>query len=124
MLNVILFCALLVFRINTWFLYSDLGLLQTLTDMLCKELGKDDVKLNSKVLSLSYSCDGKSALENWSVSYASDQHKHLQGLSVDAVIMTVSIHIFLETFFFFSFICKTMEYVFLTFSKKMYDLFV
>ena len=97
----ILFCTLLVFRINTWFLYSDLGLLQTLTDMLCKELGKDDVKLNSKVLSLSYSCDGKSALENWSVSYASDQHKHLQGLSVDAVIMTVSIHIFLETFFFF-----------------------
>ena len=100
MLNVILCCTLLVFRINTWFLYSDLGLLQTLTDMLCKELGKDDVKLNSKVLSLSYSCDGKSALENWSVSYASDQHKHLQGLSVDAVIMTVSIHIFLETFFF------------------------
>lgn len=78
---------------------SDLGLLQTLTDMLCKELGKDDVKLNSKVLSLSYSCDGKSALENWSVSYASDHDKHLQGLCVDAVIMTVSIHIFSETFF-------------------------
>ncbi|KAM3761212.1 hypothetical protein ACB098_01G250900 [Castanea mollissima] len=68
--------------------FSFRGGMQTLTDMLCKELGKDDVKLNSKVLSLSYSCDGKSALENWSVSYASDHDKHLQGLSVDAVIMT------------------------------------
>ncbi|XP_065628517.1 protoporphyrinogen oxidase, mitochondrial isoform X2 [Quercus suber] len=68
--------------------FSFHGGMQTLTDMLCKELGKDDVKLNSKVLSLSYSCDGKSALENWSVSYASDHDKHLQGLSVDAVIMT------------------------------------
>lgn len=68
--------------------FSFHGGMQTLTDMLCKELGKDDVKLNSKVLSLSYSCDGKSALENWSVSYASDHDKHLQRLSVDAVIMT------------------------------------
>lgn len=96
---VIFFCTLLIFKINTWSLYSDLGLLQTLTDILCKELGKDDIRLKSKVLSLSYSCDGKSAFENWSVSYASDHDKHSQGLSVDAVIITVSIHIFSTTLF-------------------------
>lgn len=74
-------------------MFSDLGLLQMLTDMLCKELGKDDLKLNSKVLSLSYSCDGNSALENWSVTCASDHDKRSQTLSVDAVIMTVSTYL-------------------------------
>lgn len=68
--------------------------MQTLTDTLCKELGKDDLKLNSKVLSLSYSSDGKSALENWSIICASDSDKHSQALAVDAVIMTVSTHLF------------------------------
>lgn len=80
--------------INVWFLFSALGLLQTLTDMLCKELGKDDLKLNSKVLSLSYSSDGKSALENWTVACGSASDKHSKALPVDAVIMTVSTHIF------------------------------
>ncbi|KAG2710573.1 hypothetical protein I3843_04G033400 [Carya illinoinensis] len=68
--------------------FSFLGGMQTLTDTLCKELGKDDLKLNSKVLSLSYSSDGKSALENWSIICASDSDKHSQALAVDAVIMT------------------------------------
>ncbi|XP_062151594.1 protoporphyrinogen oxidase, mitochondrial isoform X3 [Alnus glutinosa] len=68
--------------------FSFHGGMQMLTDMLCKEIGKDDLKLNSKVLSLSYSCDGNSALENWSVTCASDRDKHSQTLSVDAVIMT------------------------------------
>lgn len=72
--------------------------LQTLTDTLCTELGKDGVKLESKVLSLSYSYDGKSTFENWSVSYASKGGKHAQASSYDAVIMTVSS--FLIEFFF------------------------
>lgn len=46
--------------------------------------------MKSKVLSLSYSHDGKSALENWSLS-SSNQDKQSQGLSFDAVIMTVGI---------------------------------
>ncbi|KAK9225532.1 hypothetical protein WN943_010574 [Citrus x changshan-huyou] len=63
---------------------------KTLTDALCKALGKDAVCLKSKVLSLSYSHDGKSALENWSLS-SSNQDKQSQGLSFDAVIMTASL---------------------------------
>ncbi|KAH9743600.1 protoporphyrinogen oxidase 2 [Citrus sinensis] len=63
---------------------------KTLTDALCKALGKDEVCLKSKVLSLSYSHDGKSALENWSLS-SSNQDKQSQGLSFDAVIMTASL---------------------------------
>ncbi|KAM7277579.1 hypothetical protein ACFE04_004713 [Oxalis oulophora] len=44
--------------------------MQTLTDTLCKELDKDELNLNSGVLSLSYSQDGKSALHNnWSISH-------------------------------------------------------
>ena len=62
--------------------------------MLCKELPKDELKLKSKVLSLSYSHDGKSTLENWSLSYASDRDKRSQGSSFDAVIMTVSSSLF------------------------------
>lgn len=68
--------------------FSFHGGMQTLTDMLCKELGKDDLKLNSKVLSLSYSSDGKSALENWTVACGSASDKHSEALPVDAVIMT------------------------------------
>lgn len=64
---------------------------QTLTDTLCNQFGKDELKLNSKVLSLSYSHDGKSAFENWSVSSAAKDDKHSQSSSVDAVVMTVSI---------------------------------
>ena len=85
-------------RPNKWSLFSCLCILQTLTDTLCTELGKDGVKLESKVLSLSYSYDGKSTFENWSVSYASKGGKHAQASSYDAVIMTVSS--FLIEFFF------------------------
>ena len=65
--------------------------MQTLTDMLCKELGKDELKLNSEILSLSYADDGKSGIGNWSLFSSSNPGKHSQGLSVDAIIMTVSI---------------------------------
>ncbi|KAJ4841649.1 Pyridoxine/pyridoxamine 5'-phosphate oxidase 2 [Turnera subulata] len=61
--------------------FSFLGGMQTLTDTLCKEIGKDELKLGSKVLSLSYD-------DNWLVSYASKGDKHAQGSSYDAVIMT------------------------------------
>uniref|UniRef100_A0A2P2L3V0 Amine oxidase n=1 Tax=Rhizophora mucronata TaxID=61149 RepID=A0A2P2L3V0_RHIMU len=61
--------------------------MQTLTDALCKKLGRDELKLESKVLSLSCSPDGK--LENWSISCASNGDKDSQDLSYDAVIMTV-----------------------------------
>lgn len=61
-----------------------------LTERLCKELGKDDLKLKSKVLSLAYSPSGNSASDNWSVSYASQHNKNTQQLSFDGVIMTVN----------------------------------
>ncbi|KAM7266304.1 hypothetical protein ACFE04_004201 [Oxalis oulophora] len=68
--------------------FSFLGGMQTLTDMLCKELDKDELNLNSRVLSLSYSQDGKSALHNnWSISHA-DLGKNSQCSFFDAVIMT------------------------------------
>ncbi|KAH9792065.1 protoporphyrinogen oxidase 2 [Citrus sinensis] len=68
--------------------FSFLGGMQTLTDALCKAFGKDELSLKSKVLSLSYSHDGRSALENWSLC-SSNQEKQSLGLSFDAVIMTV-----------------------------------
>lgn len=71
--------------------------LQTLTDALCKGLGGAGIKLKSKVLSLSYGAEGKSALEHWSVTYASNNNQNSQGLSFDAVIMTVSISFQLVT---------------------------
>ncbi|KAJ4729428.1 Protoporphyrinogen oxidase [Melia azedarach] len=67
--------------------FSFFGGMQTLVDALCKELGKDQVKLKSKVLSLAYSHEGKSALENWSLISASNRDKP-RSLSFDAVIMT------------------------------------
>lgn len=45
-------------------------------------------------MSLSYGPDGKSAMENWSVSFATNHGKHSQAFSMDAVIMTVSISTF------------------------------
>ncbi|KAH7510550.1 hypothetical protein FEM48_ZijujUnG0115400 [Ziziphus jujuba var. spinosa] len=70
--------------------FSFKGGMQTLADTLSKEIGVDEIKLNSKVLSLSYCPDGKSARENWSVSFAAKHVNHSQALSVDAVIVTVS----------------------------------
>ncbi|GAV64298.1 Amino_oxidase domain-containing protein [Cephalotus follicularis] len=71
--------------------FSFYGGMQTLTDTFCKKLGKDELKLKSKVLSLSYSPEGKSVLENWSVSYASNHDKHSQVSSFDAIIMTAPV---------------------------------
>ncbi|TYH76534.1 hypothetical protein ES332_D04G093400v1 [Gossypium tomentosum] len=71
--------------------FSFKGGMQTIADMLCKDLSKDELKLKSKVLSLSYSHEGKSTSENWSLSYASDRDKRSQGSSFDAVIMTAPV---------------------------------
>lgn len=65
---------------------------QTLTDMLCKEIGNENLKLKAKVLSLAYE-NGKSPCNRWWVSYASNSANHIQppqDQSFDAVIMTVS----------------------------------
>ncbi|XP_061342951.1 protoporphyrinogen oxidase 2 isoform X2 [Gastrolobium bilobum] len=64
--------------------FSFHGGMQTLTDTLCKELGKDDLKLNAKVLTLAYSHDGSSSSQNWSITCSSKQNAQ----AVDAVIMT------------------------------------
>ncbi|XP_057482122.1 protoporphyrinogen oxidase, mitochondrial-like isoform X1 [Actinidia eriantha] len=64
---------------------ASLPMMQTLTDALCKELGKDELKLQSKVLELSYSCNENSPSENWSVSILNTQSEEQ---SYDAVIMT------------------------------------
>eukprot|EP00257_Ricinus_communis_P027252 XP_025014666.1 protoporphyrinogen oxidase 2, chloroplastic/mitochondrial isoform X3 [Ricinus communis] len=70
--------------------FSFFGGMQTLTDTLCKALAKDELRLESKVFSLSYNPDSKSAVENWSLSYAFKGAKHLQNSSYDAIVMTVS----------------------------------
>lgn len=64
--------------------FSFYGGMQTLTDTLSKELGKDNLKLNAKVLSLSYCHDGSSSSDNWSITCSSNPDAHV----VDAVIMT------------------------------------
>ncbi|PNY10207.1 protoporphyrinogen oxidase chloroplastic/mitochondrial-like [Trifolium pratense] len=64
--------------------FSFQGGMQTLTDTLCKELGKDDLKLNAKVLTLAYSHDGSSPSQNWSITCASNKKTQ----EVDAVIIT------------------------------------
>ncbi|KAF5961686.1 hypothetical protein HYC85_002895 [Camellia sinensis] len=64
--------------------------LQTLTDALCKDLGKDELKLQSRVLELSYGCEENSVSECWSVSYAPIHDKQSEEQSFDAVVMTVS----------------------------------
>lgn len=65
--------------------FSFLGGMQTLTDALCKELGRDELKLQSKVLELGYSGNPS---ENWSVSSAPMHNKQSDKRSFDAVIMT------------------------------------
>ncbi|CAL5191570.1 unnamed protein product [Lathyrus oleraceus] len=64
--------------------FSFHGGMQTLTDTLCKEIGKDDLTLNAKVLTLAYSHDGSSSSENWSITCTSNKKTQ----DVDAVIMT------------------------------------
>ncbi|WCJ27491.1 Protoporphyrinogen oxidase 2 [Euphorbia peplus] len=68
--------------------FSFLGGMQTLPDKLCKALAKDELRLESQVLSLSYNHDSGSALNNWSVSFSSKDTKHLQDSFYDAVVMT------------------------------------
>ncbi|WOH05025.1 hypothetical protein DCAR_0624437 [Daucus carota subsp. sativus] len=68
--------------------FSFLGGMQTLTDALCEEVGKDKVNLQTRVLELSYPCSQESQLSNWSISYALDFDKHLKEQCFDAVIMT------------------------------------
>nr|CAD1837109.1 unnamed protein product [Ananas comosus var. bracteatus] len=62
----------------------------TLTDTLCKEIGGDNLKLSSKVLSLSCKYDESSPSSSWAISLgAKDANsKDLASQSFDAVIMT------------------------------------
>ncbi|WOL02429.1 protoporphyrinogen oxidase, chloroplastic/mitochondrial [Canna indica] len=65
--------------------------MQTLTDKLSEEVGIDNLKLNSKVLSLSCSFDGSSPLSSWSISYAAHDADNMElkkDQIFDAVIMT------------------------------------
>ncbi|XP_047178396.1 protoporphyrinogen oxidase 2 isoform X1 [Vigna umbellata] len=64
--------------------FSFQGGMQTLTDTLCKELGKENLKLNSKVLTLAYGHDESSSSPNWSITCVSNQSTQ----DIDAVIMT------------------------------------
>ncbi|XP_020580013.1 protoporphyrinogen oxidase, mitochondrial isoform X2 [Phalaenopsis equestris] len=71
--------------------FSFQGGMQTLTNMLCSKIGGESLKLNSKVLSLSYHSDGDSLSNDWSISYAAN---HVNGSDIiqnqlfDAIIMT------------------------------------
>ncbi|XP_027351822.1 protoporphyrinogen oxidase 2 isoform X2 [Abrus precatorius] len=64
--------------------FSFNGGMQTLTDTLCKEIGKDDLKLSAKVLTLAYSHDGSSSSQTWSITCTSNQNTQ----DIDAIIMT------------------------------------
>ncbi|CAL9198964.1 unnamed protein product [Musa hybrid cultivar] len=71
--------------------FSFYGGMQTLIDKLCEEVGVDNLKLNSKVLSLSCSFDASTPLSSWSISYATndaDTKELKKDQSFDAVIMT------------------------------------
>ncbi|XP_062105499.1 protoporphyrinogen oxidase 2 [Humulus lupulus] len=68
--------------------FSFHGGMQTLADTLCKELDKDELKLSSKILSLSYDHNVKSLTGNWTVSSSANPDKNSNALSVDAVVMT------------------------------------
>ncbi|KAM7509807.1 hypothetical protein LguiB_008682 [Lonicera macranthoides] len=71
--------------------FSFFGGMQTLTNALSAELGKDELNLQSKVLELSCSCNENSPMENWSLSYALTSDSQLKEQSFDAVIMTAPI---------------------------------
>ncbi|KAG9158970.1 hypothetical protein Leryth_013340 [Lithospermum erythrorhizon] len=68
--------------------FSFLGGMQTLTDALCEELGKDVLKLHSKVLEFSSICNEGSSLDSWSISHESPGKKQAENKSYDAVIVT------------------------------------
>nr|GMC46283.1 protoporphyrinogen oxidase, mitochondrial [Ipomoea batatas] len=62
-------------QVNTW------------RNALCKELGKDELKLSSRVLELS-SSHREHSLDKWLLSYASPHRKHSTEESFDVVVMT------------------------------------
>ncbi|KAM3306894.1 protoporphyrinogen oxidase, mitochondrial isoform X1 [Capsicum chacoense] len=68
--------------------FSFLGGMQTLTDAICKDLKEDELRLNSRVLELSCSCSGDSAMDSWSIFSASPHKRQAEEESFDAVIMT------------------------------------
>ncbi|PHT49494.1 Protoporphyrinogen oxidase, mitochondrial [Capsicum baccatum] len=68
--------------------FSFLGGMQTLTDAICKDLKEDELRLNSRVLELSCSCSGDSAMDSWSIFSASPHKWQAEEESFDAVIMT------------------------------------
>ncbi|KAL9227044.1 hypothetical protein vseg_002785 [Gypsophila vaccaria] len=64
--------------------FSFKGGMQTLVDTICERLSKDELKLQCKVLSLSYSHEGQS--NNWSLSCMSN--KTVEDQRYDAVVVT------------------------------------
>ncbi|KAH0860887.1 hypothetical protein HID58_089148 [Brassica napus] len=66
--------------------FSFKGGMQILPEMLCKDLSRDELNLDSKVLSLSYNAGPRQ--ENWSLSCVSHNEAQGQNLHYDAVIMT------------------------------------
>ncbi|KAG2300494.1 hypothetical protein Bca52824_036966 [Brassica carinata] len=66
--------------------FSFKGGMQILPDMLCKDLSRDELNLDSKVLSLSYNAGPRQ--ENWSLSCVSHNETQRPNLQYDAVIMT------------------------------------
>lgn len=66
--------------------FSFQGGMQTLVDTISKQFGKDELKLESKVLSLSYSHKGISTSESWSVSSLTNTTN--ENRAYDAVVMT------------------------------------
>ncbi|KAL8475278.1 hypothetical protein ACS0TY_028094 [Phlomoides rotata] len=68
--------------------FSFLGGMQTLTNALCNELGKEELKLRSKVLELSCSTSENSPQDNWSVSYELDDKRLSCEKSFDALVVT------------------------------------
>lgn len=68
--------------------FSFQGGMQTLVDTISRQFHEDELKLQAKVLSLSYSDEKLSTLGNWSVSYHSDSP---QSQSFDAVVLTAPV---------------------------------
>ncbi|KAL0735911.1 hypothetical protein Bca4012_012121 [Brassica carinata] len=66
--------------------FSFKGGMQILPDMLCKDLSRDELNLDSKILSLSYNAGPRQ--ENWSLSCVSHNETQRQNLQYDAVVMT------------------------------------
>uniref|UniRef100_A0A803MZB1 Protoporphyrinogen oxidase n=1 Tax=Chenopodium quinoa TaxID=63459 RepID=A0A803MZB1_CHEQI len=69
--------------------FSFQGGMQTLVDTMCKQFGKDELKLQCKVLSLSHNPNESPSSENWSVSSMSNNN--IQDQQYDAVIVTAPI---------------------------------